>query len=75
MIKRIHSSAVPAFLLVIVLGLVVLNVSLYSRNKAYQQANRQLIIQNDSILSINIELNEVLNSNQKQIKASSKKPG
>lgn len=33
---------------------------LYRQNKMYQQQNESLIIQNDSILSVNIELTKAL---------------
>ena len=49
--------------LILVLG--ILSSCLYISNSSYQQENRSLIIQNDSILSININLNEEL-KNYKQ---------
>ena len=45
-------------ILIIILG--VMNSCLYIHNNSFQKENRELIIKNDSILSININLNEEL---------------
>ena len=39
---------------------------LYNENKYYKKANRELIIQNDSIISVNIELKSAVNGNLKR---------
>lgn len=52
------------FLLCVILVLLGINGCLYQKNKVYRRENRQLIIQNDSLLSINIELNEALQNNK-----------
>ena len=56
------NSPVLLVLLVLIMTLMIVNGCLYKSNKAYRQENRTLIIQNDSVLSINIELNEQLNN-------------
>jgi hypothetical protein len=43
---------------------------LYRQNRVYQQKNKNLIIQNDSILSVNIELTKALQ--QRAVPASKK---
>jgi hypothetical protein len=58
------SPLVLVFMLCIILVLLGINGCLYQKNKAYSRENRQLIIQNDSLLSINIELNEALQNNK-----------
>ena len=44
---------------------------LYSQNRYYKKANRELIIQNDSIISVNIKLKSALNGNMKSASKSS----
>jgi hypothetical protein len=58
------SPLVLIFMLCIILVLLGINGCLYQKNKGYRRENRQLIIQNDSLLSINIELNEALQNNR-----------
>jgi hypothetical protein len=49
--------SLPVFIL---LGLMVVsftvNAILYQQNRSYRSHNRELILQNDSILSVNLEL-------------------
>lgn len=46
-----------SFLFVVLsIALGIVSFKLYRSNKAYQQRNRSLLIQNDSILSVNIQL-------------------
>lgn len=55
-------------LLVLVLAIVMLTTAgsyLYSQNRYYKKANRELIIQNDSIISVNIKLKSAVNGNLK----------
>jgi hypothetical protein len=48
--------------LIIVLG--VMSGCLYNHNRNYRQENRDLIIKNDSIISVNIELKDALGDRQ-----------
>lgn len=48
-------------LLIITVTLASLSGVLYHRNKNYEYENRRLIIQNDSIMSVNIELKNAIN--------------
>lgn len=43
-------------LLIVNIILAIAVVSLYQQNKAYKSINRELIIKNDSILSVNLQL-------------------
>ncbi|HEY0354909.1 MAG TPA: hypothetical protein VGC29_01820 [Flavisolibacter sp.] len=55
-------------LLILALAVVLLATAgsfLYSQNMYYKKANRELIIQNDSIISVNIKLKSALNGNMK----------
>jgi CHASE3 domain sensor protein len=45
--------------IIVILGIA--SASLYRQNKEYKHVNRQLIIQNDSVLAANIELKKALN--------------
>ena len=49
------------------IGLFASNAYFYSKNKVYVQMNRKLILQNDSIMSVNLEL---LNDRVKQQRTS-----
>lgn len=44
----------------VLLVLALLSGFLYTRSKNFESANRKLIIQNDSIMSVNIELKNAL---------------
>ena len=48
------------FLFLGLAGMLVLNGFLYNKNAFYKHQNKALIIQNDSILSANIELKQEL---------------
>jgi hypothetical protein len=55
--------------LVLLLGLIVASVTvngiLFRQNRSYKQHNRELILQNDSILSVNLDLmNQTKRSNK-----------
>jgi hypothetical protein len=58
------SLKVGPFLIFAALGSVIASLLfsgyLYNQNNSYQSENRKLIIQNDSILSVNIELKKAL---------------
>jgi hypothetical protein len=43
-------------ILVMAVLLLLVTVCLYRKNRSYMEQNRQLILQNDSIISVNIEL-------------------
>lgn len=49
-------------LLVMMVASIAFNGILYQQNRSYRTQNRELILQNDSILSVNLEL---INQNQK----------
>ena len=51
----------PSILVCVMVLLVMVSASLFLQNKHYRQENRELIIQNDSIMSVNIELKSALN--------------
>ncbi len=56
------SKAVSFFLPVLIICILLfLNGSLYVRNNYYKKENRALLLQNDSIISVNIELKEIIN--------------
>ena len=44
----------------IVLALTVVSGCLFQQNRVYESENRRLILQNDSIMSVNIELRKYL---------------
>ena len=56
-----RSSIFLSILICVVVLLLLVNGSLYLQNRYYRQENRQLIISNDSIISVNIELKSALN--------------
>jgi len=41
---------------VVLVGLLILSSHLYFDNRAYRQKNEELILQNDSLISVNIRL-------------------
>jgi hypothetical protein len=45
-----------SLLSVIAVGLFILSSRLYADNRFYKQKNRELILQNDSLVSVNIKL-------------------
>lgn len=54
------------YIFLFVAGTIILTLSLvsgclYHQNEVYRYENRQLILQNDSVLSVNIELKNLLN--------------
>jgi hypothetical protein len=56
----------------IILTLSMISGCLFQQNRKYEMQNRDLIIQNDSIMSVNIELKNFLKrENAPPIKASS----
>ena len=50
-----------SILICTVILLLMVNGSLYLQNRYYRLENRELIIRNDSIISVNIELKSALN--------------
>lgn len=46
--------------------LATATIILYSHNTAYKKLNRELTIKNDSIQSLNMELNSILNNSQQE---------
>ena len=50
------SRSIHILLLCMVVVLLVMNAYLYRQNNNYRHQNRTLILQNDSILSVNLEL-------------------
>lgn len=52
--KRKSLPVVILFLLMVVS--IAMNGVLYQQNRSYRHHNRELILQNDSILSVNLEL-------------------
>ena len=53
------------FLLSVVIISLLMNGVLYRQNQSYRNRNRTLILQNDSILSVNLELINTLNRNSR----------
>jgi hypothetical protein len=47
---------VVVFLLGLMVASVTVNGILFQQNRSYKHQNRELILQNDSILSVNLEL-------------------
>ncbi len=65
MMQKVRSGTGSVIFYVLVLLILSLTATLgyfYSQNRLYQQKNRALIIQNDSILSVNVELRAALNA-------------
>jgi hypothetical protein len=55
--------SLPVFImLALMVGSITVNAILYQQNRSYRTHNRELILQNDSILSVNLEL---INQTQK----------
>lgn len=55
--------SLPVFILLgVMVASIAANGILYQQNRSYRHHNRELILQNDSILSVNLEL---INQNQK----------
>ena len=48
------------FPVLLISALSFLSFFLHKQNRSYQEQNRNLIIQNDSILSVNVELKQTL---------------
>ena len=64
------STGSSSLLFILVIALVVLTTvgsCLYTENRNYKEANRELIIQNDSIISANIRLQAALKANNKTV--------
>jgi hypothetical protein len=56
-----RSGPVPIYILVTLVGILLfISGCLYRQKTEYQNQNRQLIIQNDSVMSVNIELVKTL---------------
>lgn len=62
LIRKLTIQTRPVLLLLtgIIFILVIISGFLYQQKRFYQQQNRDLIIQNDSVLSVNIELQNAL---------------
>lgn len=54
--ELIYKKKFLCILSLVVLGLFFLSGYLYSDNKSYREKNSQLILQNDSLLSVNLRL-------------------
>ena len=52
------------FLLMVIIILVITIFMLYEQNIHYRSQNRELIVKNDSILSVNIEILEMKRVNE-----------
>ncbi|MBD0367124.1 MAG: hypothetical protein ICV53_13605 [Flavisolibacter sp.] len=59
-------SSILSFLMVVIVFLMVFVGFLYNQTKEYKNKNRELIIQNDSVLSVNVELKAILNATQNE---------
>jgi hypothetical protein len=49
---------------VFILGLVILNGCLLKQNISYKLKNRELILQNDSLMAVSIHLNKKIGKNK-----------
>jgi hypothetical protein len=49
---------------VFIFGLVILNGCLLKQNMSYKLKNRELILQNDSLMSVTIHLNKAIDKNK-----------
>jgi hypothetical protein len=72
--RKIAIQVRPALLLLtgIIFLLVLVSGFLYQQKRFYQQQNRELIIRNDSVLSVNIELKNALEQKPADTKPSVK---
>lgn len=61
------ASTIISLLVLVIIILTLVIGSLYSQNKSYQFENRGLILQNDSVLSVNAELKGIVNSMLNQV--------
>jgi hypothetical protein len=59
-------SFLTSALLMVTFLLTVVSGCLYRQNRSYESRNRELIIQNDSILSVNIELSQFIRAGSRQ---------
>jgi hypothetical protein len=60
-----NSSGVLLLMVIMLVLLTTVGSCLYSENRYYKKANRELIIQNDSIISVNIELKSAVDGTLK----------
>jgi hypothetical protein len=56
---------ISLFLVCFVMGLLALSGCLFKQSTSYRLKNRELILQNDSLISVNIELKQELEKVQK----------
>jgi len=52
------------FLICVIMGLLALSGCLFKQSTSYRQQNRELILENDSLISVNIELKKELEQAQ-----------
>jgi len=62
----------PPLLIAAVIALAMLSIFLYAENRSFRNANESLILQNDSIISVNIQLQSALKNRLPQSDASMK---
>ena len=51
-----------SILSIAVIGLLILSTYLYRERRVYKEKNDQLLLQNDSLISVNIRLKSVIDS-------------
>lgn len=65
----VRITSIPFLIIAGFIALAIVSGKLYHQNKMYQQKNRRLIILNDSILSVNIELQNALKQKDSALSA------
>lgn len=64
---------ISLLLVCIVMGLLALSGCLFKQSTSYRIKNRALILENDSLISVNIELKRELEKMQKDVEAKRKR--
>jgi hypothetical protein len=57
----------PLWAFLVILGLVITCAVLFNQRSTYRLENRHLILQNDSLMSVNIELTQQLDTTKSTV--------
>lgn len=64
--RSLSDASISLLFMIACLLLATATIILYSNNLEYKKINKELLIQNESINSLNIELNAAINSEMQQ---------